>query len=176
MQKGCSGPATPFDFLQPSQNLLALFRTRCNDGLYPPKQSIRNVSSRICKTAARSDRACASYIESRHRTMEPFKGELTGWLRKRKRLDSRLNLAINEDLAITCLSAKARRQIDHGPNCSIVKSSFEPDPTERGVTLSNADAKSKLMSMLVPFGGETHNVIAHFNGHAHGAQRRIGTR
>src|SRR4029079_5758580 len=38
-----------------------------------------------------------------------------------------------------------------------------------------ADSESKLMSMLAPIGGETHNIIAHFDGHAHGAQRGIGT-
>src|SRR5436190_24143327 len=111
-----------------------------------------------CKTAERSDRACGTYIERRYGAMEPFEGKLTGRLRNGKRLDSRLHFAVNENLAVTCFSAQARRQIDHGPDCGIVETSFETDPTERGVTLSNADTKSKLMSIFAPLGGKTDNI------------------
>ena len=127
-----------------------------NDGSLRRGRSMpRNVSTRMCKMAARSDRASGSYIECRNRPMQTLKSELPRLLGRGERLHRRLDFAVDENLAVGGFAAQARRQVDHGADRGVVEASFEADATERGVPLSDADTKAEFMAVLAPFGGKT---------------------
>src|SRR5262249_17470870 len=53
---------------------------------------------------------------------------------------------------------------------------FKAQPSERPITVRNADAETEFMPLQTPSCSQVCNLVAHFDRHSHASCRRISTR
>src|SRR5258706_12792279 len=76
----------------------------------------------------------------------------------------------DQDLAIACLAAKARREIGDRTDRSIVETALEPYRAYRRIAACDANTEPQHVAMLLPALDETDHGLAHAQRHAYGLQ------
>src|SRR5262249_9733524 len=85
------------------------------------------------------------HIEHRDRPVQTLERQLPGRLGVDQMFDSRLHLAVDQDLAVAALAAEARGEVHDCADRGVVEAALEADAAERCEALRDADAEAELV-------------------------------
>ena len=91
--------------------------------------------------------------------MEPFQVQYLLGFHLHERFHSPVYALGDQDLIARGFAAQPGSQIGDGPDCAVVPAGVEPDGTDCGIALRDADAEAKLVAALLPVIGHPPNAF-----------------
>src|SRR6516165_11835996 len=116
------------------------------------------------------------HIVRRYRPMQTLECQFTHGLRRHPPIEGCAHLAIDQDLAVARLGAKTRREINHGPDRTVLRAALETDGAERCKSMCDAGSKTEFVALASPLARQFRQTTSHRDRHLDSACTRIGTR